>query len=58
MADDYERACSNSQLDGCANLALLLLATPGAAPKDKTRAHELLEKACAGGIARACGKVR
>jgi serine/threonine protein kinase len=54
----YERACTNGQLDGCANLGLLLLDTPGAASQDKTRARELLEKACAAGIARACGRVR
>ena len=54
----YERACSNAHMDGCANLGLLLLGTPGAAPQEKARARELLEKACAAGIARACGKVR
>ena len=54
----YERACSNGQMDGCANLALLLLGTPGAAPQEKARARELLEKACAAGIARACRQIR
>jgi serine/threonine protein kinase len=54
----YERACSNAQMDGCANLGLLFLDTPGAAPEEKARARELLEKACAAGIARACGKIR
>ena len=54
----YERACSNAQMDGCANLGLLLLGTPGAVPQQKARARELLEKACAAGIARACSKVR
>ena len=57
-ADLYERACSNAQMDGCANLALLLLRTPGAAPQEQARARELLEQACAAGIARACSKVR
>jgi serine/threonine-protein kinase len=54
----YDRACSNGQMDGCANLALLLLGTQGAAPQEKSRARELLEKACAAGIARACSKVK
>jgi TPR repeat protein len=54
----YERACSNAQMDGCANLGLLFLDTPGAAPEEKARARELLEKACAAGIARACSKAR
>ena len=54
----YERACSNAQMDGCANLGLLLLGTPGATPQEKARARDLLEKACAAGIARACGRVR
>ena len=31
----YERACSNGHMDGCANLGLLLLDTPGAAAKEK-----------------------
>jgi serine/threonine-protein kinase len=50
----YERACSNAHVDGCANL----LRTPGATPQEKARARDLLEKACAAGIARACSKVR
>jgi serine/threonine-protein kinase len=54
----YDRACSNAQMDGCANLALLLLGTPGAAPLEKARARELLQKACAAGIARACSRIR
>jgi serine/threonine protein kinase len=54
----YERACANAQMDGCANLGLLFVDTPGAAPQEKARARELLEKACAAGIARACSKVR
>ena len=54
----YERACSNRHMDGCANLGLLLLGAPGAAPAEKARAQELLEKACASGIARACAKIR
>jgi hypothetical protein len=54
----YDRACSNGHMDGCANLALLLLGTAGAAPGEKARARQLLEKACAAGVARACSKVR
>jgi serine/threonine protein kinase len=54
----YERACSNAQMDGCANLGLLFLDSPGASPQEKGRARELLEKACAAGIARACSKVK
>ena len=54
----YERACSNAHMDGCANLALLLLGTTGATPEERARARKLLDKACAAGIARACGKVR
>ena len=50
----YERACSNAHVDGCANL----LRTPGATPQEKARARDLLEKACAAGIARACSKIR
>jgi TPR repeat protein len=57
-ADLYERACSNAHMDGCANLALLLLGTASAAPAEKARARELLDKACAAGIARACSKVK
>ena len=57
-ADLYERACSKDHMGGCANLGLLLLGTPGTPPKEKARAHDLLEKACAAGIARACGKGR
>jgi hypothetical protein len=45
-------------MDGCANLGLLVLDTPGAAAQEKARAGELLAKACAAGIARACAKVR
>lgn len=54
----YERACANAHMDGCANLALLLLGTSGATPAETARARELLAKACAAGIARACGQVR
>ena len=54
----YERACSNSHMDGCANLGLLILGTAGAAPEEKARARQLLEKACAAGILRACSKVK
>jgi serine/threonine protein kinase len=54
----YERACSSSHMDGCANLGLLILGTAGAAPGETARARQLLEKACAAGIARACSKVR
>ena len=54
-ADLYDRACRSAHMGGCANLGLLLLGTPGA---DKARARELLEKACAAGITRACSKVR
>ena len=57
-ADLYERACSNDHMGGCANLALLLLGTPGTAPQETARARELLEKACAAGLTRACSKVR
>ena len=42
------RRAPNVHLDGCANL----LRTPGAAPQEKARARDLLEKACAAGIAR------
>ena len=54
----YERACSSGHMDGCANLGLLFLDSPGVAPEEKERARQLLQKACAAGIARACGKVR
>ena len=53
----YERACSNGHVDGCANLRLLVLTSPGITPEEKKRARQLLEKACAAGIARACGQV-
>ena len=54
----YERACSNKHMDGCANLGLLLLGTPGVTSTEEARARDLLEKACAAGVARACSKVR
>ncbi len=54
----YERACSTGHVDGCANLGLLLLDSPGLAPEEQQRARQLLERACAAGIARACGKIR
>jgi serine/threonine-protein kinase len=54
----YERACTGGQIDGCANLGLLLLDTPGATSQERARARQLLTTACAGGVERACGRLR
>jgi TPR repeat protein len=51
----YERACSNGQMDGCANLGRVLIEAPGAVAEQRERGRALLVKACAAGIARACG---
>jgi TPR repeat protein len=57
-ASFYERACANAHMDGCANLALLLLGTASATPEEKARARKLLDNACAAGITRACNRAR
>jgi hypothetical protein len=51
----YDRACTGGYLDACANLGRLYLTSREASPQQKARAHDLLQKACSAGIARACG---
>ena len=51
----FERVCTGDKVQGCVNVALMYQRGQGV-PKDEAKAKQLLERACSGGVANACGR--